>query len=70
MEKVIESEFKLYNMPGLAVLSVKGDSIIYEDARGYADVHQKKLFTPQTRMLIASISKTMAVTAIMQLYEK
>ena len=70
LEKVIESEFKLYKMPGLGYCAVKGDSIVYEGAKGYANIHEKKAFTPQTRMLIASISKTMAVTSIMQLYEK
>jgi len=70
LEKVIDSEFKLYKMPGLAYIAVKGDSVVYEGARGYANIIDKKAFTPQTRMLIASISKTMAVTSIMQLYEK
>jgi len=70
LEKVIESEFKLYKMPGLAYIAVKGDSVVYEGARGYANLHDKKAFTSQTRMLIASNSKTMAVTSIMQLYEK
>jgi len=70
LEKVIDSEFKLYKMPGLAYIAVKGDSVVYEGARGYANIRDKKAFTPQTRMLIASISKTMAVTSIMQLYEK
>jgi CubicO group peptidase (beta-lactamase class C family) len=70
LEKVIESEYKVYRMPGLAYIAVKGDSVVYEGARGYANIHEKKAFTPQTRMLIASISKTIAVTSIMQLYEK
>ena len=70
LEKVIDSEFKFYQMPGLACVAVKGDSLVFSGARGYANLHKEKPFTVQTRMLIASVSKTMAVTAIMQLYEK
>jgi CubicO group peptidase (beta-lactamase class C family) len=51
-------------------LAVKGDSIVYMGAKGFSNIHEGKAFTPQTRMLIASISKTMVATAIMQLYEK
>jgi CubicO group peptidase (beta-lactamase class C family) len=69
LDKIIESEFKRLQMPGLAYVAVKEDSIVYVGAKGYMDKKDKKLFTPQTRMLIASISKTIAVTAIMQLYE-
>jgi CubicO group peptidase (beta-lactamase class C family) len=70
LEKVAESEFKRLQMPGIAYLAVKGDSIIHMNCKGYADIQKEKSFTPQTRMIIASISKTIAVTAIMQLYEK
>ncbi len=70
LDKVIESEFKKYKKPGIGYVAVKGDSVVYIGAKGYANIHDKKEFTPETRMLIASTSKTMAVTAIMQLYEK
>jgi CubicO group peptidase (beta-lactamase class C family) len=67
--KVIESTFNLYQMPGLAYLAVKNDSVLISGAMGYANVKDKILFTPQTRMIIASISKTIIATAIMQLVE-
>ena len=70
LEKVIESEFIRLQMPGLAYAAVKDDSVVYIGAKGYANIKEKKPFTPQTRMIIASISKTMVVTAVMQLYEK
>jgi CubicO group peptidase (beta-lactamase class C family) len=70
LDKVMESVFKRYQMPGFGYVAVKGDSIVYMGAKGYANIHDKIDFTPQTRMLIASVSKTMAVTAIMQLYDK
>jgi CubicO group peptidase (beta-lactamase class C family) len=70
LEKVIESEFNRLQMPGLAYAAVKDDSVVYICSKGYANKFEKIPFTPQTRIIIASISKTMVVTAIMQLYEK
>jgi len=69
LENVIESAFNLYQMPGLAYLAVKNDSVVISGAMGYANVKDKIPFTPQTRMIIASISKTIIATAIMQLVE-
>jgi len=70
LDKVVDSEFKRLQMPGLACLAVKNDSVVYLGLRGYANRNEKKKFTNQTRMLIASTSKTITLTAIMQLYEK
>jgi CubicO group peptidase (beta-lactamase class C family) len=69
LDKVIVSTFKQYQMPGLCYLAVKGDSIVLSDGKGYADVKNKIPFTPQTRMVIASISKTIVATSVMQLVE-
>lgn len=70
LEKVVDSEFKKNRMPGLAFATVRNDSIILMEAKGYANVKDNILFTPQTRFEVASISKTIIATAIMQLYEK
>lgn len=70
LDKVVDSEFKRLQMPGLACLAVTNDSVVYLGLRGYANRNEKKKFTNQTRMLIASTSKTITLTAIMQLYEK
>ena len=70
LDRVLESEFTKYRIPGMAYVSLKNDSILIMEAKGYADVAKEKAFTPQTRMNIASISKTIVATAIMQLYEQ
>ncbi|MBN1982534.1 MAG: beta-lactamase family protein [Chitinivibrionales bacterium] len=70
LDRIIDSEFKRLQMPGVAWVAVKGDSIAHSGAKGYANIKEKKAFTLQTRMMAASISKTMAVTALMQLYER
>ena len=70
LQKVIDSEIKRLELPGIAYLATKGDSIVFSGAEGYANIQEKINFTAQTRMQIASISKTIVATAVMQLYEK
>lgn len=70
LDKVVDAEFRRLQMPGLACLAVKDDSIVYLSFKGYANREEKIVFSNQTRMLIASTSKTITLTAIMQLYEK
>jgi CubicO group peptidase (beta-lactamase class C family) len=69
LERIIDSEFKLLQMPGLACLAVKDDSIVYFGSRGYENIKEEKEFSFKTRMLIGSVSKTITLTAIMQLYD-
>ena len=38
LETVIDSEFKRLQMPGLACIAVKEDSIVYVGYRGYANL--------------------------------
>jgi CubicO group peptidase (beta-lactamase class C family) len=70
LEKVIDSEFKRTEMPGLACVAVKEDSIVHFEYRGYANLKDKVEISSQTRMLVGSVSKTITLTAIMQLYDK
>jgi len=70
LEKVIESEFIINNCPGISYIVVKEDSVIFSGAKGFANIENKIPFTTDTRMMIASISKTMLPVAIMQLSEK
>lgn len=70
LEKVIDSEFKRTEMPGLACVAVKEDSIVYTGYFGYANLKDKVEISSQTRMLVGSVSKTLTLTAIMQLYDR
>lgn len=70
LDKVVESEYNRLQMPGLACMAVKNDSVVYISFKGYANRKENIAFSNQTRMLIASTSKTITLTAIMQLYEK
>ena len=52
------------------VLVAEDGKIIYEKSFGYADYSVKKPNTASTSFPVASITKTMTSTAILQLYEK
>jgi CubicO group peptidase (beta-lactamase class C family) len=56
--------------PSIALAIIKNNSMVWSKGYGYADVKNKKEATNETVYLLASISKTFAATAIMQLWEK
>lgn len=53
-----------------SMLVVRGESVVYEVSRGYADIERGTLCTPRTRFQIASISKQFTAAAIMLLVEQ
>jgi CubicO group peptidase (beta-lactamase class C family) len=59
-----------YHVPGLAACIVKKDSILWQGYYGYADLPKNKPITDSTIFMACSISKTIIVTALMQLYER
>jgi CubicO group peptidase (beta-lactamase class C family) len=66
----LERKFSKMGVAGLAVTMVDEKGITYFKGFGYADVENKKEITQDTIFRIASISKTITGTAIMQLSEK
>jgi CubicO group peptidase (beta-lactamase class C family) len=58
------------HMPSMALAIIKNNSMVWSKGYGYADIKNKKEATNETVYMIASISKTFAATAIMQLWEK
>jgi CubicO group peptidase (beta-lactamase class C family) len=58
------------HIPGLAACIVKKDSIVWQGYYGYADISKNKPVTDSTIFLLASVSKTITGTALMQLYEQ
>jgi len=59
-----------YHVPGIAACIIKNDSIFWEGYYGYANIALNIPVTDSTIFNLASISKTIMVTALMQLYEK
>ncbi len=58
------------HMPSMALAIIKNNSMVWSKGYGYADIKNNKEATNETVYMLASISKTFAATAIMQLWEK
>jgi len=67
---VSEKLVKENDIPGMAVAVVHPNGTIWAHGYGYADLAAKKPMTKNTVMAIASITKTVTGTAVMQLVEK
>jgi CubicO group peptidase (beta-lactamase class C family) len=61
---------KFAGYPSLAACIIKDDQIIWSKGYGYYDRSERKPATIDTNYVIASITKTIVGTALMQLYEK
>jgi CubicO group peptidase (beta-lactamase class C family) len=70
LDSTITWAMNTYHIPGLAALiSTKEDGIIWKRNYGYANVALNQPVADSTLFLIASISKTILATAIMQFWE-
>ena len=63
----IKNKFKL---AGLSVTVFRNEDIVASGSAGHADISRSLPITDSTTYRIASISKTVAATALMQLYEQ
>jgi CubicO group peptidase (beta-lactamase class C family) len=61
---------RIAGFPSLSACIIKGDKIIWSKGYGYYDRSKHKPATIDTDYVIASITKTIVGTALMQLYEK
>ena len=69
-ENEIVKEMNANDIPSLAAWIIKEDSIVWEKYYGYADINSNRLADKNTIYGLASISKLVVVTAVMQLYEQ
>lgn len=68
--KLLSAARAKINAPGLSVAVVQDDRLVWSAGFGLADVENEVAATGQTVYRIASISKPMAATAVMQLVER
>jgi CubicO group peptidase (beta-lactamase class C family) len=61
---------KLAHKPSVSACIIVDDSVVWSRGYGLYDIENNKPATPDTLYLLASISKTVAATALMQLYEQ
>src|SRR3954463_8329679 len=66
----LNSQLRILNVPGVAAAIVKDDRIVCTAVAGFANIEQKRPVTPDTLFMIASVSKTITATALMQLYDQ
>ena len=56
-------------IPGLAAALFRGDSLVWAEGFGYGNLEAREKTTPQTTFRIASLTKTLTSTLVMQLVE-
>jgi CubicO group peptidase (beta-lactamase class C family) len=69
LDSIITAYKNAHSIPGIATLIVKEDKIIWRKNYGYKNLQLQLPVEDSTIFLTASISKTILVTAVMQLWE-
>ena len=70
IDEYIINTMSSYYIPGLSATIVKDDSVFWTKSYGYANISNDQLVENTTLFYLASVSKTITATAIMQLYEE
>ena len=66
----IESIVHTRQIPGLSISIVKNENIVWEKQFGFANINDEIEVNENTMFILSSISKTITVTALMQLYKQ
>ena len=69
LEAFLQGKFRSEGLPGLSVVVVKGDRIVWERGFGFADLATSTPATPSTSYLWFSMTKIVTATAVMRLAE-
>ena len=69
LDDFIIQEMSVRHLMGLAACIIKGGQVAWAKGYGWANLAKKQPFSPDTLMNIASVSKTVTATAVMQLWE-
>jgi len=69
-ENYLNDQMRKQDIPALSVLIFKNSDILYQKYLGKADVEKNTSLSAEHVFLIASVSKTITATALMQLYDK
>ena len=67
---LIENAIKERGIPSISIALVRGDSIVWKAAFGYANVRTKTPATPETIYSTGSTFKSATATGLMQLQEQ
>jgi len=69
-DRYITRLMKFAHKPSLSACIIINDSVVWSNEYGLCDIENNKPATPETLYLMASISKTVTATALMQLYDQ
>jgi len=69
LDSAIQAMMAAYNIPGLSACVTSGDSVVWTGSYGFADAALTKPVTDSTLFRLASISKTVLTTAVLQCWE-
>jgi putative ATP-binding cassette transporter len=70
IEELVEKHMEVGRIPGLALIIVKGDKILFKKGFGYANIKTKQPVTPDTLFELGSNSKAFTALGILLLEEK
>lgn len=70
LDRYIKAQLTRAHMPGLSAAIVKNGQVVWTGAYGYSRVNTKEPVTSETLFELASVSKTVIATAVMQIWEK
>lgn len=68
MDKIISSYLETQHIPGLAAATIRDGEVVWVGTYGMANVAQEKPVTAMTIFPLASVSKIITATALMQLH--
>ena len=69
LDSYIKAQLARAHMPGLSAAIVKNGRVVWTGAYGYSRFNSKEPVTSETLFELASVSKTVIATAVMQLWE-
>ena len=69
-ETFIREEMEFQRIPTLSALIFKNDAVLYQGLYGQSDIEQDISLQPSHSFMLASISKTITATALVQLYDQ
>jgi CubicO group peptidase (beta-lactamase class C family) len=70
IDDYILNEMQIKHIPGLSASIVIDEEVIWQKAYGFANIEENKKVFNETLFKIASVSKTLTATCLMQLYEQ
>ena len=68
-EEYLQEEMEFQKIPALSVLVFKADQVLYEQYLGKSNLQQELSLADNHLFLLASVSKVVTATALLQLYE-